>query len=337
MTRGAGWVAVGLLATLSVACGPGQTGGGAKEPRADFAAPPSARATLVFEPAKLSIGEVTVAELAVVTPLGHALAPVAPVELPGLWLLGVRALPVESDGQRLTHRTEFRVRPRELGTHEWPAMTLRVEGPDGGVETLELPASAFEVASVADRFARREEPFGLQAPAIGEGGAGFGLGLAAGLGFSAACALLAFGVRRAVGARRDAAQAEALASREAAPAGLREWSERELGLALEALEREPREAASAGAHLLRVYMSRRFGGNPLAATTEELEAETPSLAVRALWPDFVRILHNLDDVRFRPAGSAGESVGRARIRRALEDSLRLVAASLPERKGDGAE
>jgi hypothetical protein len=103
-----------------------------------------------------------------------------------------------------------------------------------------------------------------------------------------------------------------------------------------ALEADPRQAASAGAHLLRVYMARRFGSETEAATTEELERKTPALAERTLWPDFVRILHSFDDERFRPhavaldsEASRRRSGGSARIRGALEDSRRLVEASRP--------
>jgi hypothetical protein len=117
--------------------------------------------------------------------------------------------------------------------------------------------------------------------------------------------------------------------------GLWQWATDELDGALDALERDPRRAANVGARLLRVYMSRRFGSATQAATTLELERHAPSLAERSLWPDFLRILHNLDDVRFRPKAAshgpgAGSRADSGRIRSALEDSRALVEASQPQ-------
>ena len=110
---------------------------------------------------------------------------------------------------------------------------------------------------------------------------------------------------------------------------LGEWSRREIETALEMLERDTHAAANAGAQLLRIYVARRHGGRTEAATTEELARQTPTLAQRSLWPDFVGILHNLDDVRFRPNADGRE--GRRRTRRALEDARRLVDASSTDR------
>lgn len=314
---------------LVTACSLGGTEPPADGSEGDFAAPTSLRATLVFEPNEIEIGQVMVAELAVVTPAGYSLQPVAPVELPGLWLLGVRALPIEGGDGRFTHRTEFRIRPRELGTHTWPAMTLHVEGPEAGVEILEIPARTFEVVSIADRFANRDEPFGLEEQPTPAPTAGFGVGVLMGLALSGFVALVALAFRRRADGRR-ATQTESSA-RNQPPRSLREWAEGEIQNALDLLDSDPPRAATMGARLLRVYMSRRFGGNPLAATTEELHEAEPALALRALWPEFVRILHNFDDARFRPQPERNPRADTARVRRALEDSLRLVATSLPDK------
>jgi hypothetical protein len=297
----------------------------------DFAAPPSPHATLVLEPAALEIGEVTVAELAVVTPPGFRVLPIAPVELPGLWLLGVRSLPLETEPLRWIQRTEFRVRPRDIGTHTWPGMEVRIEGPEGATEILNLAPRTFEVTSVRARFASRQEPFGLERENE-EGGpdGSFKLGLATGVGMAALITVLGFGLRRTLDRRRAEASTNAVAASHRPAISLGEWSERELNDVLESVESDPQQAARCGAHLLRVYMSRRYGCEAEAATTEELETRSPSLAERALWPDFTRILHNLDDVRFRPNGPSSGAEVRARTRRALEDALRLVAASRPD-------
>lgn len=316
------------VATLALAC----TGSDHEQApgSASFAAPPSLRATLVLEPSSLEIGEVTVVELAVVTPKEHHVLPVAPVELPGLWLLGVRSLPVSETEDRLVHRTEFRVRPRELGTHTWPEMKVRVELPEGTSETLVLAPREFEVTSVRNRFADRDEPFGIEsletAPAPS---GGFGAGVATGIGLSALALLVALALRRAAADRADRAAARALASRAQPKTSLGEWSTREIENALEMVDDDPRAAANAGAQLLRVFVARRYGAGTEAATTEELARRTPTLTLRSLWPDLVGILNSFDDVRFRPNGDGSER--RRRTRRALDDTRQLIEAASPAR------
>jgi hypothetical protein len=270
-----------------------------------------------------------------VTPPEHRVLPVERVDPPGLWLISMRSLPTRQAGARWLHRTQFRLRPRDVGTHLWPAMTVQIETPDGSTVSRNVEERSFEVRSVTPRFPGREEPFGLQQPAEAAPGSDrFLVGLLTGLGVAS----LGFGgwlaIRRSK-VRPDASPEAAGSDAAGEPgASLWQWASDELGGALDALEFDPRSAANAGARLLRIYMSRRFGSNTQAATTRELERHEPSLAERSQWPDFLRILRNLDDVRFRPeaASSAprgGSPADHGRIRSALEDSRRLVEASQP--------
>ncbi len=310
------------LALLAIACG--SEADLAREPELD--APVAPRATLLLAPDVLKIGEIVTAEIAVVTPPESRVRPIPTQLIEGLALLGAQTLPPERHEYYWMHRTRYRVRPESVGEHVWPSLELEVERPDGTIERLELAARRFEVASVRGRFPDRDRPFGLEEPDAGAEGPGSGglvAGVALGVLLSALVALGIWGVR-AMATRR--AESRVIPERPRATS-LFDWTERELAEALEVLEADPRRAASVGAHLLRVYMARRFGSETEAATTEELERRPPALAERTSWPDFVRILHSFDDERFRPA--ADGTPGGARIRSALEDSRRLIEASRP--------
>jgi hypothetical protein len=322
-------VAAALIAVLvlGTGCGapePAERAEGAERAESGDAAPVSLRATLVLEPDRLAIGDVVTAEVVVVTPPGYRVLPIAPVKLPALWLLGARALPPQENGARWIHRTRFRVRPRALGEQVWPATSVTIERPDGTTETLEVAERRFEVASDPERFPGREEPFGLQEPSPpADASPGFGIGVATGLGVAALLALVGLALRRAPGPKPEDEGAAARPD-----PSLASWARERLDEAIASCEQDARVAAGAGSRVLRVYMSRRFGSETEAATTEELERAEPALAERALWPDFVRILHSFDDERFRPhaAQPPGDS-SRMRIRNALAESQRLVDAS----------
>ncbi len=318
-----------LLAPLLVACEAGD-----HEAGPDFEAPPALGVSLILEPDVLHIGEVVTAEISVLTPPDHRVLKVVPTKIPGLALLGIRTLEPERSAQRWLHRTRLRLRPETLGPHEWPAGFVEVEDAEGTIHRLTVPARPFEIASLQDRFAGRKEPFGLEEPAQGKADAtgGFGRGVAVGVTLSLLAGLCTWGVRR-----RIERPAYRVAQRDEPPAvDLFDWTDGELREALEVLEADPRRAASAGAHLLRVYMARRFGSETEASTTEELEARTPALAERSLWPDFVRILHRFDDERFRPARVATLAARpeSGRVLAALEDTRRLVEASKPHAARD---
>ena len=310
------------LALLTISCG--SEADLAREPALD--APVAPRATLLLTPDVLHIGEIVTAEIAVVTPPESLLRAIPTQQIEGMSLLGAQTLPPEQYEHRWMHRTRYRLRADEVGEHVWPSLELDVERPDGTIERLELAARRFEVVSIRGRFPDRERPFELEEPdaaAESAGSGGLVAGFALGVLLSALVALGIWGVRAMVTRR---AESRVIPERPRATS-LFDWTERELDEALEVLEADPRRAASVGAHLLRVYMARRFGSETEAATTEELERRPPALAERTSWPDFVRILHSFDDERFRPAAEG--TSGGARIRSALEDSRRLIEASRP--------
>ena len=59
---------------------------------------------LVLEPGRIRAGDLADLEIVVATPPDHALRPVAPpASLPGFWLLGAEALPVEKADGRWTY------------------------------------------------------------------------------------------------------------------------------------------------------------------------------------------------------------------------------------------
>lgn len=312
------------LAAAALACGPETDA-----PRdSDWGAPVTPHATLLLSPEVLHIGEIVTAEIAVVAPPETRLLAVPAQQIEGLALLGAQELPPEQDEHRWVHRTRYRMRPDAIGEHVWPSLELELERADGTIERLELAERRFEVASMRDRFPGRDQPFGLEEPEpvmTAPGSPGFVTGLALGVLLSALAAGFVWGVRAAATRRRQSRRIPVRTPGRS----LFDWTEHELGEALDALEADPRQAASVGAHLLRVYVARRFGSETEAATTEELERRTPALAERSLWPDFVRILHSFDDERFRPEPEGARAPRDARIRSALEDSRRLIETSRP--------
>lgn len=300
---------------------------------ADFAVSTSPQAMLVLEPDRLALGQVLTAEVVVVTPPEHRVLPIPMTKLPGLWLLGARALPPEPAPHRWVHRTQFRVRPRELGRFTWPTTEVVVEGPDGASRALAIEARGFEVVGQEATFPGRTQPFGLQQPVEASGsGVGFGLGFTLGFALAVVLAALALWLRgRRRSSRRPEAEEVAVETLD-----LQAWSRQELSDALAALESDPSRAASIGAHLLRAYVAKRYDSPTRAATTEELERHEPALAERRLWPELVRLLHHFDDVRFRPhrqPEGARDAAVQQRIRAALEGTRALVESSRPSGPG----
>ena len=319
------------LAALAIGCGSEADNALGR----DFDAPVTPHATLLLTPDILHIGEIVSAEVIVVTPSDSRVRSVPPQQIEGLSLLGAQTLPPERHPHHWTHRSRYRLRADRIGKHVWPALELEVERPDGTVERLELAERRFEIASVRDLFPDRDQPFGLEElepEAEGATSTGFVAGLALGVLLSALVVLGVFGIRAVLARRAESREIP----EHPPPVSLFEWTECELAEALELLEADPGQAASVGAHLLRVYMARRFGSETEAATTEELERRTPALAERSLWPDFLRLLHSFDDQRFRSPRQGAGALEDARIRSALEDSRRLIEASRPSDAAGGA-
>jgi hypothetical protein len=316
MTRAA------ALLALALACSGGEPAGEGP------AAPPAPQAAVVIEPPQLRVGDVAVVEVAVVTPPGYAVRPVAPPDaaaLGPLWLLDAEALPVEKQGQRWTHRTRLRVRAREVGAGVWPPLGLELIGPEGGRSRLETPPRPFEVVSILPTYPDRVSPFPLRRPERGAPGpsplvAAAG-GAAAALAAVAAVAL----VRRS--RRRSAARA-AQASAAAARAAAAPWREALAELAAAAADSDTdwRHSADRCAVALRRYVARRWTFAIECRTTEELAALAPPFALALRWPAALGWLRELDALRFRPAGAPGAA---AQVRRVAEDARRWVGESIP--------
>ena len=246
----------------------------------------------------------------------------------------------------------FRFRADAVGDHAWPGLELEVELSDGSLQRVALDERRFAVASVRDLFPERDQPFGLEEPeaeieaaslggfvagvALGvlhEAGEPCSVGVALGVLLAALLALGAIAIRALVQRRRVRRRR---IPESQPPLGLFEWTEREIAEALELAATRPGQSASRGAHLLRVYMARRFGSDTEASTTEELERRTPALAEQRLWPDFVRILQGFDDERFRPPEKGPSARDGARTRAALEAARQLIEASRPAGPSSGA-
>ena len=313
------------LTGLAIACGSEHR----VESRRTFEAPVASRATLLLAPDLLHVGEIVTAEIVVVTPPESQVRniPLQPVE--GLALIDTQTLPSERSEHHWKHRLRLRFRADAVGAHVWPGLELEVQHPDGSLQPVALAERRFEVASMRGLFPERDQPFGLEEPAAEDNAASFGgfvAGLALGVLLAALLALGAIAIRTLL--RRRRLRRHRIP--ESQPTiGLFEWTEREIADALELVATHPRQSASRGARLLRIYMARRFGSDTEASTTEELERRTPALAEQRLWPDFVRILHGFDDERFRPPDEGPGAQGSARTRSALEATRQLIGASRP--------
>jgi hypothetical protein len=322
MTRAGAALLVALAAALALACSRGAP------PAPGPAAPPAPQAAVVIEPPALRVGDVATVEVAVVTPPGHALRPLAPPDaaaLGPLWLLDAEALPVEKQGQRWTHRTRLRVRAREVGTGTWPALALELVGPEGARTRLETEPRPFEVVSVLPSFPDRVAPFPLRRPERGAPGLS-PLAAAAGGAGAALAAVAAVALARRT--RRRAAARAALAADAVARAAAAPWQEAlaELAGAADAADTDWRGAADRCSGTLRRYAARRWGFAIECLTTEELATLTPPFALALRWPAALAWLRELDALRFRPLAADGAAL---RVRRLAEDARRWVGDTIP--------
>ncbi len=301
---------------------------GAPRPR-DAGAPALPRAALLLEPPRIGIGEVATLEIAVVTPPGHALRPLAMPSSPaGIWILGVESLPVEQQAARWLHRTRVRVRAREVGVTTWPGGVAEVEAPDGTLTSVAIAPLAIEVVSVAPDFPERSLPFGAREPRERDEARGR---LLPGVALGGALALAGVAVARRLG-RRRARRASGAAPPARDLADFPAWDE-----AREALARaralapgDPFAAGDAAARALRRYASRRFGVPAEARTSEELAAAPPPFAATTRWPILVSALRELDAHRFRARDDPEAHAALARgVPAALDAALRFVEETRP--------
>ena len=322
----AAWIASLLLLLGLQACGRDvQTSSGSEGASAEI----TARASLLFEPPTIGLGSVTTAVILVTTPPGHRVLPPSLPEIPGVWVLEILVDPTEKSERRWLHRTRVRLRPRETGSHVFPGTKLVIESARGEQRVLELRERKFEVVSVLPQFPARTAPFGLQESSIGASTHGFLLPAAVGAFLALAAVATIVGARRLRRSRGDSAPPEP--AEDAPTQSLWEWSQAEIARAFESLERDPRTGANLGARFLRHYVESRFHTPAAASTTQELTRQKPPLAAHRHWPDFVRVLRRLDELRFRP-GSTDASAPRddaGRIRAALEETRSFLERSSP--------
>jgi hypothetical protein len=246
--------------------------------------------------------------------------------VPGLSLVGVEALPVETEAARWIHRTLVRVRPRDVGSFVWPASRIAVAAPDGAQTEVELAELPIQVVSVLPEHAGRTAPFGPRpppAPAAAVPAWG-----AAAAGASASLLVVAL---MALVRRRRVPPAPAEPEPQIA-AGPPPWERAlaELAQARDACGRQPFAAAHATSLALRRYVESRFGADAAGRTGEELVGIQPPFAAASRWPGLLALLGALDELRFRPAHDAGarDALG-ARLPGLVDDAQRFVEASVP--------
>jgi uncharacterized protein (DUF58 family) len=297
-----------------------------RDPPPTPAAPPAPRAALLLEPPRLLVGEVATLELAIVTPPGHAPLPYAPPgEIPGLSLVSVEALPVETEAARWIHRTAVRVRSRDTGSFVWPASRVAVEAPDGSHTEIELAELPIEVVSVLPEHAGRTAPFGPRPPPAPAAAVPF-------WGAAAAGASAAFALAGLVALARRRRTPRAVAPPPEAAPGPPPWERAlaELARARDALEPQPFAAAHATSMALRRYVEARFGADAAGRTGEELVEIEPPFAAASRWPSLLALLGALDELRFRPAhDTASRAALSARLPGLVADAQRFVEASVP--------
>jgi hypothetical protein len=292
-------------------------GGDAGRPQA----PVGLHGGIVIEPAHLEIGETATVELALITPPGHRVAPVAPPDaVAGLWVLGAEPPTVEREAARWVHRLRFPVRTRATGRFVWPAQRIEVEAPDGSRSALELPARPFEITEVTAEFPEQRTFFSFRAPPAGEAGPGaWPAALGGALAALAGVALVAL-------VRRARSRNEGLAQEAAEPPAFRQ-AQAALAMAGELVDDDVTRAADLASAALRLHLARRFGVRALSATTEELAALAPPGAAETHWPEWIDWLRRLDAARF-PPGRDPEAV-RSVVREAIARGRALVAEGLP--------
>jgi hypothetical protein len=318
------WLAGGLVA--------GACARRDEPPAAAAAVPPALpRAALVLEPPRLRAGDVATLEIAVSAPPGHVvLPPVLPAPPEGLWVLGSETLPAERESARWLHRTQVRVRARDVGELVWPGSRVEIEAPDGARTSLAIEPLAIEVVSVMPEHPDRLVPFGPREPPDADAprsGAFAGAAIGAGLTLAGIAAARAIARRRA---RRAALGAETPAA--PSPPTAAPWEEARAAFAhaRDEAAADPFAASERAARALRRYADRRFGTHAGACTAQELAAAAPPFAATTRWHLLVAALAGLDAHRFRPQADreARDALGGA-LPAALAAAERFVEETLP--------
>jgi len=290
-------------------------------------APPGAavtpQAAVVIEPPRLRVGDVAAIEVVVVTPIGYRVYPVKPpASVPGLWLLDAIASPIETDAARQLQRTRIRVRARETGSFEWPALRVEIEDTSGARSELVTAARPIEIVSVLPSLPARALPFSYRMPAAGDDATGSLWAAGAGsLGTLALLSLFAIARRARQRARIRSGEAARIAASEP-------WVEALAAFAAARRDADAnwRRAGGLGARALRRYLARRFGVAAESLATEEMSAIAKPFGAGSRWPSALECLRAFDAERFRAQSDASAA---AQVCAALDVAQRFVEASIP--------
>lgn len=262
-----------------------------------------------LETRALRLGEIAHADRVVAVPTGQVPRAFLPPDGPDeIEILSVETLPLETRGGLDIHRTRVALRARAAGHFEWPARRVAVEVGAGAANAapLTLSALSFTVAPVLPTLDERTTPFGLRRPA--SLGPGFG-DLPAALGGALATLLLFVGTAHLARRLRAREKSPGRATRRALPPW--ETLEREIASLREHSGDAPFANSHALAAALRRYVGARYGVACESRTAEELAAAEPVFAARSAWPEFTRLVGELDALRFQARASAAQRVATA--------------------------
>ncbi|MGH0037320.1 MAG: hypothetical protein ACQGVK_20025 [Myxococcota bacterium] len=317
-----------LPASMAIALLCGATVASCHEPTAPPVVATRPEAALSIEPPRLRIGDAVEVRIALRTPPDHHLAPWQPPEIEGAWLLDVDVGDVRREPGQWLHDLRVRLRPRELGELRWPDTRLVVVDAEDREIAVPIDGRAFEVVAPPPVFAERDGPFGMLEAAPEPGGVGWSAVAAAAAAGALAALAGPWAWRRWAASHGEPPRPDAVRADDGPD--LYTWAEHELDAAREALDREPLVAARRAARTLRAFVDRRFQAAVRARTTPELAAGDPPFSARSRWPWFLRVLGDLDDLRFRePTGARAASDCVRRAAAALEETRRFVEQTRP--------
>jgi hypothetical protein len=284
-----------------------------------FGAPVQSRASTVLEPATLLVGEVASLDVVVTTAANHRVRPFEiPAEIPGIWVLEAETLETVREPNRWIHVTRVRLRAREVGPFEWPALKVEVEVPDGDVQPLDIEAVPIEVVSVLPEFVGQLSPFGVEPLPAPRSTARGWLWATGGAAFTLACLGLI-----ALARRQRSSAAESALPRSAGGVAAWDLALSDLNRAQAELDRDPIAGCQQASIALRMYMQRRFGADVVSRTTIEIERDTPPFAATSRWPRFVALLQRLDAFRFpAPNPNSSAASGASEIVTDIESFVR---------------
>jgi len=283
------------------------------------------RASVIFEPPRLALGDTARVEIAVITPPGWSVRPYAvPDAVDGLWILETSRPVVEQQPLRWIQRMQLRVRARRTGVFAWPTLEVAAVSPDGVETRLATEARPFTVVPVSGEMSPRASPFGYRRPELP--GRARSAWLPASLGALGALAALGLVwiVRRA---RAHASRGELPAPEPGAP-----WraAQATLAAAQEYAESDPVRAADMASAAVRLYVARRYRASTLTDTSEELALREPPFGLASRWERLLALLRALDAVRFLPADARVDGPAQEPVAMTIARSRELVIEMAPQ-------